>query len=312
MKIETVLNIKNKKTNPRDPGLKLAAIGIFDGVHIGHRKILKALLNRARKTGGESIVVTFDPHPDKVIRPHKPVRMLSSLEHRMKVMFEMGIDRIFVIKFDRSFSKQRPEVFMSGFFKRDLNIKELFIGSDFVLGRDREGCTDILTEIGKRLGIKVNVIKNAVLDGKVVSSTLIRNSVLKGDLHKAEKLLGRKYSLLGTVVHGRKRGRKLGFPTANIDPHHEAVPPSGVYAVKAFIEGRPYCGVMNIGFRPTFEKQAEPTVEIHILGFRKNIYGKHIEAVLLKKIREERHFKSTEHLLQGIRLDLKKIARFCR
>ncbi|MDP3789760.1 MAG: bifunctional riboflavin kinase/FAD synthetase [Candidatus Omnitrophota bacterium] len=288
-------------------GPTAVTIGIFDGVHRGHRKILRELERRSRLIGGKACVVTFEPHPLEVLKPHMTPPMLISLEHRMRLLKEEGVDIAAVINFTGDFAVMTPARFAEEILKKKLNAKDLLVGENFVLGKGRAGNVKNLKRIGKRLGFNVRAIKPLKSGGQVVSSTLIRKLIMSGRLENARQLLGRNVSVLGTVVRGERLGRTIGFPTANIDPHHEAIPPSGVYAVKVRIGRKEHEGVANIGFRPTFYRRKPekgPVIEVHILDFFRLIYGKNAEVIFLKKIRQERKFKDGRALCLRIKKDI--------
>ncbi len=267
-------------------------IGIFDGIHKGHRKVLKELKKYSRIIKGKSCVITFMPHPMKVLMPKMTPPAVISPAHKMRLLEAEGIDIVLVINFTKSFAAVTPLRFANDVLKK-LNTKVLLIGDNFVLGRDRSGNVQHLKDIGKRLGFKVVSVPPLMSGKKIISSTLVRKLIMSGDFIKAKKLLGRYVSVLGTVCKGAERGRTIGFPTANINPHHEAIPPSGVYIVKARLDGKQYRGILNIGSRPTFyprKKDAEPVIEAHIFDFNKPIYGRDMEISFLKKIRDEKNF----------------------
>jgi len=282
-----------------------ATIGIFDGLHLGHQRILNALIKKARGKKGKSAVVTFSPHPFRVLHPEKAPPMLLSLKHRLKILKEMGIDIVFIVKFDKHFAGLSAKGFVQKVLIDKLGIRQLFVGEKFSLGRNRKGSTKVLKKLSKKYGFAINIIKSRRIKGKRVSSTLIRKFVIEGRFKEAHHMLGRRFSVLGTVVHGEKRGRIIGFPTANLDLHHEAIPPAGVYAVLVRKGSKSYNGILNIGFRPTFkDTHRERTVEAHIFNFRKDIYGKDLEVVFIKKLRDERHFTHRDHLREQIYSDV--------
>ena len=307
--MKTFYNLRNflkKKKPPRDQFA--ATIGVFDGLHKAHEKVIKTLVKKAEKKHLLSLVITFDPHPANVVRIKK-TPLLISLKHRLYLLREMGVDYAIVVNFNRSFSRMRASEFIKNIFNK-IRIKEMVIGENFFFGKDRGGSLELLRKFSKLYGYKVTVKRNIKSSGKVVSSTWIRNLILEGNLKKAEGLLSRPVSLLGTVIKGHKRGRIIGFPTANIDPHHEAAPPPGVYAVRVKLNSKEYKGILNIGFRPTFSEAnritKDPSIEVHIFDFNKSIYGNDLEISFVKKIRTERKFDSVKALRQRIIRDAKK------
>jgi len=287
----------------------IATIGIFDGVHYGHQRILKKLVRIAAKENSKSMVITFHPHPRKVLNPDLKVPFLTSLEHRLKLIEEMGVDFFLVIKFTKSIARMKAPDFIKKILVDRLNIKALVVGEDFLFGHKEEGDFALLRSSGKLFGFRLFGVKGVKRNGRYISSTRIRKKIEEGDLKEASKLLNRPVSILGTVVEGRAVGRSIGFPTANIDPHHEAIPPSGVYAVRVRFGKRFYRGILNIGSRPTFFKHRtkEKTIELHIFNFKKDIYGKDVEIIFKKKIRPEKKFSSVEALRQQIQKDILRV-----
>ncbi len=294
-----------KKIRTKSPAA--VTVGIFDGVHRGHRKILRELIKCARRIKGKSCVVTFEPHPIKVLKPRGALPMLASSEHKMRLLEEEGVDVTAIIKFTPDFASMTPMRFAEDILRKRLNTKILLIGEDFVLGKGRSGNAESLKKIGRRLGFSLRIIKPLRSGSSVISSTMIRGLIMSGAIKKAGRLLGREVSVLGTVVKGSRRGRVIGFPTANVDPHHEAIPPRGVYIVKARIDGRVYRAILNIGFRPTFyavNKKSEPVIEAHIFNFNKPIYGRDIEIIFLKRIRDEKKFTDKRKMAARVKKDI--------
>jgi len=284
----------------------MVAIGVFDGVHKGHQKLLNKLVESARRKKKKAVVITFTPHPYKILHAYKIPPMLFSLPHRLKILGYAGIDLVFVLRFTKKMSLSSPEDFLRRYLVKELNVGELFMGANFKLGKGRKGGFRRLMKIAAKYDFRLNVIKCKKIGRSFISSTLIRKLIMEGKLNEASVKLGRKVSLLGTVVRGDRRGRVIGFPTANLDLHHEAVPPAGVYAVIVKYKEKEYKAILNIGFRPTFKSpQKERTVEVHIFDFKKNIYGANLEIIFIKKIRDERHFRNREHLRVQIQRDQK-------
>jgi len=293
----------------------VATIGIFDGIHRGHKKILRVLKNIARETKAKSCVLTFHPHPSKILHPHRTPPMLISTKHKLNLLAQEGVDIAILINFTKDFADINPVRFVEEVLVKRMNVRGLLVGKNFLFGKDKSGTVKSLYRLGRRFGFKVHVIQPLKLDGKIISSTLIRRVIMSGELDRAKELLGRDVSILGTVTEGAKRGRILGFRTANLDLHHEAVPPSGVYIVKVKLENEEYRGILNIGFQPTFKKKkvrGERTTEVHIFNFNKSIYGKDIEVIFLKRIRSERRFKNKECLLLRIKKDVEIAKRYFR
>ena len=287
----------------------VVVLGVFDGVHLGHRKILQAAVRQAKAINGTSILVTFWPHP-------QAQKSLYSLEHRLNLIERMGIDLALVIKFDRSFSQISAENFVKNILVGKLGAAHIFIGRNFRFGRYASGDAGLLEKLSSRYNFKLKTFAVMKIKQQAISSTYIRCLISRGDLKDAEKLLLRPVSILGTVIHGTSLARKLGFPTANINPHHEILPPSGVYAVKVIYQKRKFNGICYIGPKPTFIKegmkggrQKDTHIEVHIFKFRRNIYGKNLEVQFLKKIRPARKFAKVENLANQVKKDIQKAQR---
>jgi len=273
-------------------------IGIFDGVHRGHQVILKKVIKEAKKLRLKSIVITFQPHPVKVMNPGAAIPLLMSPEHRIRLIRKMGVDQCLVKRFSKKFSKLKPEDFIKKILIDKLKLKVLVTGRNFLFGFKEKGNIELLKKLSKNYDFKLYSVKPVRIEGDLVSSTRIRQAILKGDLAFASKMLGRPVTILGTVVKGRSVGREIGFPTANIDPHHEAIPPSGVYSVDVRIDEKLYHGILNIS--------RHNVIEAHIFKFKRNIYSRDIEVIFKKKIRNEKRFKSLNALQNQIRLDIQK------
>ncbi|MFH1853833.1 MAG: bifunctional riboflavin kinase/FAD synthetase [Candidatus Omnitrophota bacterium] len=282
----------------------VAAIGVFDGVHQGHQKILKKAVGIASRTYMKSLAVTFHPHPREVLNPNLRIPLLTSTAHKNKLIEKMGIDLLLDLKFTKSLAKMDAEDFVIKILVNSLNIKGLVVGKNFLFGRKGRGDFKLLKSMGMKYGFRLFGVRPLKVKGASVSSTKIRKAIEKGDLRSASLMLGRPVSILGTVVSGRKIGRKLGFPTANINPRHEAIPPDGVYAVDALICGKRYKAILNIGIRPTFNIKREPTIELYIFKFSKNIYRNNVEIIFKYKVRNERKFRSVELLKKQIKKDI--------
>ena len=280
-------------------------IGVFDGVHLGHRKITGRTVSKAKALGLKSVVVTFDPHPLKILNSSIRTPSLISLNHRMRLIEALGVDYLIVIKFTKAFSRMPAEKFIKTVLLDKLGVKFLFIGPDFYFGKGANFGRKALRGIAHKYGFGVEVVNPVKSGSKVVSSSLIRDRILKGELAEAEKLLGRPVAVLGTVVAGTGLARYLGYPTANVNPHHEAIPPTGVYAVRIIFRGRLYGGILNIGFRPTFynSNDKEPSVEVHIFGFKGDLYGSDIETLFVRRIRPEKKFEVIADLVEQIKKD---------
>ncbi|MDY6833827.1 MAG: bifunctional riboflavin kinase/FAD synthetase [Chloroflexota bacterium] len=280
-------------------------IGVFDGVHLGHQHLISILKQHAEARGYVPGVVTFRSHPQQILFPNNSVIYLSSLEDRIRRLHDLGIDLVVPLSFTMDLAKTPAHTFVS-LLKEYLDVSLLVVGPDFALGRGREGDITTLTSLGHELGFGVEVAAPLVLDGEVVSSTLIRQAVAAGDVTKVKKLLGRPHTLNGEVVHGDSRGRTIGFPTANLEINSDqAVPANGVYATKAFVEQQVYSSVTSIGNRPTFGG-LKRTIEVYLLDFQGELYNSKLCIELLKRLREEQRFSSKEELVAQIECDVEQ------
>lgn len=282
------------------------SVGTFDGVHAGHRVLINTVLQRAEKSGGRSVIVTFDPHPREIIEPGKAgIKLLSSLKERCELLADLGIDEMVVIPFDRDFSLLTSEEFIKHIIWERIGVSNFIIGYDHHFGRDREGTIDTVKRLGVELGFTSQVVSKQEVGDKTVSSTAVRKAIqVDGDMTQAAKFLERYYLLNGTVVHGDKRGKSLGFPTANIQPENPSkiIPKKGVYATWVRIEESYYRGMMNIGERPTFDK-TKLSIEVHILDFNTDIYGKEIQVQFVERIRDELAFSGKNELIEQLHRD---------
>jgi riboflavin kinase/FMN adenylyltransferase len=279
----------------------VVTIGNFDGVHLGHQALLTEVKKRAHDLKLESAVITFEPNPKDYFSQNKPQTRISSLREKIELFNEIKIDRVHIIKFNQEFSKVTANEFISVLIKQ-LKVKEIVVGEDFCFGRGREGGIKQLSASSMKLNIKNKII----MDGKRISSTLIRNLLANDKLDQANKYIGRPYSISGKVVHGEKRGRKIGFPTANIHMRHNRPPLKGVFAVKF----QNHFGVANLGIRPSIKGEKKLQLEVHLLNFSSDLYGQHVSVIFLKKLRDEKKFKSLDELKEQIKLDVIKAKLF--
>mgnify|MGYP005831603509 CR=1 FL=1 len=288
----------------------VVTIGNFDGVHVGHHAILSLVKQRARELVVPSIVVTFHPHPRKVLSSPEHLRLLLDKKEKCALLEKIGIDALVTLNFDKSFASQTPVEFIERWLMK-FNPKAVVVGYDFSFGRGGAGTLEILKEEGKIRGFVVEVVEASRVDGMVVSSSRIRNLIEAGEIAKANRMLGRPYSLHGSVVKGHGRGRKIGFPTANIDSSAEVVPADGVYAGEVVLAGNALPAMVNIGTNPTFEDMVR-TIEACILDFDGDIYGREAEVRFLERIRPEIKFNSVEELVKQIEKDQEVIEEFFR
>ena len=281
------------------------ALGVFDGVHLGHRKLIKLTVNKAKKNKGISIVVTFDPHPDRIIIPENDVFLLTTLKERIKLIRDLEVDIFLIIKFSQILSKMSPKDFIVKILVNSLQVKELFVGFNYKFGFQGKGNVDCLKEYGKIYKFKTSILKPEVINKTIISSTIIKEYIRLGDTKKAKKLLGHNVIISGRVISGKGRGRKLlNFATANIEiPLEKILPANGVYLVEINIDNQKYYGLMNIGIKPTF-KEKNKTVEVHIINFNKSIYNQVVNINILQKIRNEKYFNHPGLLKKQIEDDI--------
>ena len=289
-----------------DPKRSLAiTIGVFDGVHLGHQQLIRRLREISEEESLESGIITFHPHPRNVITRSDRVVYLTGLEQRLRLLDSQNSDFLKRVTFTSELSKLDPVEFSSILVDR-LNLSILVVGPNFAFGRDREGGVSRLREIGAELGFRVEVVNPLQVEGVVISSSEIRARLESGDIQQANQMLGRRFSLEGPVVEGFRRGITIGFPTANLSVGKDRViPQSGVYATYAFVDGRKLESVSNIGIRPTFEDNNDPTVECHIFNFDSNLYGRNIRIELVERLRSERKFSDVKELKKQISQDSK-------
>lgn len=281
-----------------------AAIGIFDGVHRGHQYLIKQMLARARRLKARPIIITFFPHPTHILRPAVKLGYLTSLQNRLRVLSDLGVGTCLVIRFNRSFASIQPQVFIEQFLVKKLGVKAIFVGDGFRFGKDRSGDIALFQRLAPEYGYEIHAMPGLKEGRKIISSMRIRTLIGEGKLNEAARLLGRTVSVSGVVVKGSQRGRTLGYPTANVKYEADILMPQGVYVVKVLLGKNEYPAIANIGTRPSFEKQnSKLHLEVHILDFLKNIYGKCLEVRFLKKIRNEKKFPGPQSLIKQIQRD---------
>ena len=286
------------------------SIGMFDGVHKGHQKIIDKVVTVSRQKKCRSCLLTFDPHPRKYFQHHNGPLLITSIEHKLELFRKVGVDCSLIIDFDEMFSRLGAEEFICLLFEK-LCFKGIVVGGDFRFGKNREGDSAYLKKLGMKIGFTVTEVSPFILNNIVVSSTEVRKAVQMGELEKSKELLGRDFSVLGTVIRGKNIGTRLGYPTANLDPHQEILPPGGVYIVRINLSGKTYSGLANVGYCPTFMDRLDDfSIEIYIFDFEKHIYGEHIEVFFLEKIREEKKFAAVENLVKQIKKDEKEARRY--
>jgi len=298
--------IENLKRPFRNP---VVTLGNFDGVHLGHQQIFRRVKQEASKIRGQGVVITFEPHPLKVLAPEKFLPLLTPFRKKIMLIEESGIEIVLCIEFSLKFSEIVPSEFIESILVKKVKVKKLIIGYNYHFGKGQRGDARTLKEAGKVFDFEVEVVDPLRVDETIVSSSWIRNLIQTGEVEEASKLLGRDYPITGKVVEGKKRGGTLGFPTANLEVSDELYPKTGVYAVEVVWNRQRFDGLANIGSNPTFATQtgntAEPfSLEVHILDFNQDIYGKEIEVRFKKRIREEVRFESPSLLIEQIKKDI--------
>lgn len=286
--------------------------GTFDGVHIGHRTILNRLIEVAKKMKGESVLLTFYPHPRMVLQEDAELRLLNTIDEKTQLLEKAGIDHLIIHPFTKEFSRTTSLEFVRDLLVNKIGTKKLVIGYDHHFGRNREGSFEHLKEYGPVYGFEVEEIPAQDIDDVNVSSTKIRKALVAGDVKTANNYLGHNFQLNGIVVHGNKVGRELGYPTANIDLQnkYKLIPAEGIYAVKVRLEDKSYNGMLNIGRRPTINSgNGEVSIEVNIFDFKKEIYGEKIQLELIERIRDEKKFDSKEELIAEMQKDQVKCER---
>ena len=283
----------------------VVTIGNFDGVHVGHQALFKKVIERAHALGGVSVVYTFDPHPLKVMEPDRFFPLITTEVEKERVIEWSGIDVLIREKFTRDYAALSTEHFVRDILCNRMHAREVFIGPDYRFGKGRTGTTDVLRSLGEECGLSVGILENVEVDGTEVRSTLIRTCILEGRVREAARFLGRGYTLRGDVVRGSALGRKLGVPTANLQPEKDLYPRSGIFAVRVFVKDYYLQGVLNIGSNPTFPDKGF-SLEVHIIDFEQDIYGAQIELIFVEKLRDEQKFETPELLVKQIQKDIEQ------
>ena len=304
MKRENWVFIGNWKKIPNELSKPSSiAIGNFDGVHLGHQKVIKKMLEEAQKDQLLPIALTFNPHPLKVLKPQEAPPLITSLEEKIRILKLLGVKNIIVLDFEEALFNLSPEEFVKEILLGKLKAKFVVVGENFRFGKNRVGDVNALCELGEKWGFRAFIQPSVILEGMPVSSTRIRRIIREGNMKEAWKLLGRPFKIVGKVIYGRKRGKRLGFPTANINPETELIPRRGVYAVFVEAEESLFRGVMNIGFNPTFDDKTL-SLEVHILNFNRDIYGERLGIYFIERLRDEKRFANIEELKKAIKRDL--------
>jgi len=279
-------------------------IGNFDGVHRGHQYIFSKLSGEAHAAGSPAVAISFEPHPKMIIHPdRKPFYLITTLEEKIDLIGQQGIDALILIPFSLEFAKTTAKEFVCRILWEKLRAGKILIGHDYTFGYGKEGNEAFLKAYGDKLGFTVEVMNAFTMGDVIISSTTVRKTILEGDVKTAALYLGRPYNLVGKVVEGHHRGAGLGFPTANIEPEKVLIPAGGIYAAHIKLEGKQYQAVLNIGWNPTFGDNRQ-TIEVFLLDFRENIYGKNLEVLFIEKLRDEKKFSGPEELVAQIERDV--------
>ena len=280
------------------------SIGNFDGVHRAHQQIIGKVVKEARANQSKAVVMTFEPHPQKVLRPDQvPFYLITTLEEKLAILESLQVDATILIEFTLEFAKTTAEEFIRRTICETLKPQKVLIGHDYTFGKGKQGKPEYLRALGQQCGFEVEVIPAVLIDNGIASSTRVRLAIQRGDLQEAAHLLGRPYTISGPVEKGFQRGSEIGFPTANIRPDKELLPPDGVYAVFVELNGVRHQAVANIGYNPTFANETQ-TFEIHLLDFRGDLYGSDLKILMIRRLREERKFESPAILVEQIKKDI--------
>ncbi|MEJ7622365.1 MAG: bifunctional riboflavin kinase/FAD synthetase [Pyrinomonadaceae bacterium] len=281
----------------------VVTLGVFDGLHVGHQRIMQTVADRARAVAAVPTAITFDPHPRAVLHPETAPPLLQTLDQRLANFELLGIEQAIVIPFDREFAQREAGDFLSDVIRDRLHAKEVYLGKGFAFGKNRSGNIELLKSVSVSLGFFADEVDEVQVRGRRVSSSAIRSHLTEGRVNLARKMLGRPYGVEGIIIRGNRRGHTIGFPTANLKPRNRVIPKYGVYASATLIDGRWRRSITNIGVRPTFEVEAEPSIETYIFDFAGDLYGDVLRVRFLHRIRDERKFNGIEELRAQIEKD---------
>ncbi len=286
----------------------LLAAGFFDGLHRGHQRVISQALAARRRGLDEVWIMTFDPHPQKLLAPTSPTALLTSTAHKLHLFQELGVDGCVIIPFTQVYARQKPAAFIAALASAAPSLAQIFIGSNWTFGQRGQGNVKLLKSLAQKYGFGVNALAPLCWRGKPISSTRIRLALQAGRLAEAAQMLGRPFSMLGQVIPGQQIGRRLGFPTANLNPKNEAHPPAGIYMALARLGKQHHAGVVYLGLRPSIRQRGRKSIrlELHLFDIRRNLYGKTLEVFLLKRLRGDRKFASWSALSQQIQRDIIK------
>jgi len=287
-------------------------LGVFDGLHLGHQRIMQTVIERAKTVGAVSTAITFDPHPRAVLHPESAPPLLQTLDQRLANFEVMGLEQAIVIHFDREFASLPAEGFLSEIIRDRLHAREVYLGKGFAFGKGRGGNIELLRKMSGELGFTADEVEEVRLRGHRISSSRIRERLAEGRVNLVRRMLGRPYGVEGVIIRGDRRGHTIGFPTANLHPHNRVIPRFGVYATAALVDGKWRRSITNIGVRPTFEKDSEPSIETYIFDFDDDLYGDVLRVRFLHRIRDERKFSGIDELKAQILKDTLRAQNYFR
>lgn len=287
-------------------------LGVFDGLHLGHQRIMQTVVERARIIGAVPTVITFDPHPRAVLHPESAPPLLQTLDQRLANFEVLGVEQAIVIPFDKEFASQPAENFLADIVHDRLQAKEVYLGKGFAFGKGRGGNIDLLRRMSSELGFVADEVPEVRLRGRRISSSRIREHLAAGHVNLTRRMLGRPYGVEGVIIRGNRRGHTIGFPTANLKPHNRVIPKFGVYASATLVDGAWRRSITNIGVRPTFEQDAEPSIESYLFDFDGDLYGNALRVRFLHRIRDERKFNGIDELKAQIKIDSARALNYFR
>jgi riboflavin kinase/FMN adenylyltransferase len=285
-------------------------LGVFDGLHLGHQLIMRTVVERARALQAVPSAITFDPHPRAVLHPEDAPPLLQTFDQKIEAFGVLGLEQTIVIHFTKAFAEIKAEDFLRDIVAERLQAKEVYLGRGFAFGRNREGNIALLKKVSRELGFRAEEVPEVQLRGQRISSSRIRQLLAEGRVNLARRMLGRPYGVEGRIVRGQERGRTLGFPTANLHPQNRVIPRNGVYVTATLIEGAWRRSITNVGTRPTFESEAEPSVETYVMNWSGDLYGDVLRVRFLCRLRDEKKFASLEDLKRQIAHDERRALRF--
>lgn len=281
-------------------------LGVFDGLHLGHQRIMQTVAARAEAVNAVATAITFDPHPRAVLHPESAPPLLQTLDQRLANFEVLGIEQTIVVAFDREFATKTAEDFLTSVARDRLHAREVYLGKGFAFGKDRGGNIDLLRQMSKKLDFFADEVEEVRLRGHRISSSKIRHLLVEGRTNLARRMLGRPYGVEGVIIRGNRRGHAIGFPTANLRPHNRVIPKFGVYATATLVDGSWRRSITNIGVRPTFENEAEPSIESYLFDFDGDLYGDVLRVRFLHRIRDERKFSGIDELKAQIEKDTRR------